>query len=395
MNLAQRRSSRNPDAGQPGSSTSTRRVHRRPAAGSPDLPVFLRRAGLGCEPAPPVLFRTGNCGCGACAACSAAGVRLSQAGDPLEQEADSIAEHVMRSQASGAVAPGHRSSSTVKETAVSGVVPDGGHSLDAATRAFMEPRFAVDFGAVRIHAGEAAAAQAAKYSAHAYTVGEDVVFGAGQYQPNSGSGRRLLAHELAHVVQQRSGGPGMAGAVMRKSSFKSCTGTQPNQIDTAVGTAKTALSQAARVVAGAYGRPAALTAANRQLLMDHFHTASKDDMRDILGTYISIERAFEKGLSFRCESTCPTTPTSQVCGYAYNHQWFGGSGPIHICFHSAGCDFSTTAAPNQTALVIHEAAHRHAGIDDKAYRWEAGYSTLSPKQAKDNADSYAWFAVLV
>jgi hypothetical protein len=257
----------------------------------------------------------------------------------------------------------------------------------------MEPRFGADFGAVQVHSGAAAAGQAARFSARAYTVGEHVVFGAGQYQPGSEAGRHLLAHELAHVVQQRSGTGD--GALLRKSSFKSCSGNWPTQIDAAVATAETALSSAASVVAGAYGRPAHVTAANRQLLLDHFHTTSKGDMRDILGTYVSIQNAFRKGLGFKCESTCPTTPTSQVCGYAYNHQWFGGSGPIHICFDTAGCDFATTPAPNQTALVIHEAAHRHAGIDDKAYRWEPAYPTLSANQAKDNADSYAWFATLV
>jgi hypothetical protein len=361
-----------------------------------ELPVYLQRNKFAPEPAAPVLARAANCGCGVCAACSAAaGVRLSEASDPLEREADAIADRVMRKAVPGAPAPVLSRPAAVASSAATALVPAGGGSLDAMTRAYMEPRFGADFGPVRVHAGPAAAGQAARFSARAYTVGEHVVFGAGQYQPGSDTGRRLLAHELAHVVQQRSSNSGRADAVMRKSSFKSCPGTQPAQLDAAVVIAQGALSRAASVVAGAYGRPGHVTAANRQLLLDHFHTTSKGDMRDILGTYVSIQGAFRKGLSFECESTCPTTATSQVCGYAYNHQWFGGSGPIHICFDTAGCDFATTPAPNQTALVIHEAAHRHAGIDDKAYRWEPAYSTLSSKQAKDNADSYAWFATLV
>jgi len=84
-----------------------------------------------------------------------------------------------------------------------------------------------------------------------------------------------------------------------------------------------------------------------------------------------------------------------VCGYAYNTQWFGGRGPIHICFDPAGCDFSTTPALNRIALVIHEAAHRHAGVDDRFYRWQPGYATQSAKEAMENADSYGWFAALV
>jgi hypothetical protein len=77
-----------------------------------------------------------------------------------------------------------------------------GQPLDAATRAFMEPRFGHDFGRVRIHTDARAAASARAVDALAYTVGRDVVFGSGQYAPRASWGRRLLAHELTHVVQQ-------------------------------------------------------------------------------------------------------------------------------------------------------------------------------------------------
>ena len=79
-----------------------------------------------------------------------------------------------------------------------------GRSLDSDTRAFMESRFGGhDFGAVRVHDDAAAAQSAREVDAHAYTVGPHIVFGAGQYQPGSDSGRHLLAHELAHTVQQQ------------------------------------------------------------------------------------------------------------------------------------------------------------------------------------------------
>ena len=78
--------------------------------------------------------------------------------------------------------------------------------LEAPLRAAMEKRFGVEFGAVRVHADDAAAASARTVGAAAYTVGRDIVFGAGRYQPHSGAGRQLLAHELAHVVQQSRGG---------------------------------------------------------------------------------------------------------------------------------------------------------------------------------------------
>jgi hypothetical protein len=71
----------------------------------------------------------------------------------------------------------------------------------------MESRFGYDFSRVRVHADTRAAASARAVSARAYTVGRDVVFAAGQYAPQTGVGRRLLAHELAHVVQQSAGDP--------------------------------------------------------------------------------------------------------------------------------------------------------------------------------------------
>ncbi|MCP5223413.1 MAG: DUF4157 domain-containing protein [Zoogloeaceae bacterium] len=81
-----------------------------------------------------------------------------------------------------------------------------GRPLPARTRAFFEPRFGHDFSRVRVHDDAQAAASARDVSAHAYTVGADVVFGQGRFAPETGSGRALLAHELAHVVQQSDGG---------------------------------------------------------------------------------------------------------------------------------------------------------------------------------------------
>lgn len=77
-----------------------------------------------------------------------------------------------------------------------------GKPLDAAARRFMEPRFNRDFGGVRIHTDGRAAESARAIDAAAYTAGNHVVFGAGRHAPDSSAGRRLLAHELTHAVQQ-------------------------------------------------------------------------------------------------------------------------------------------------------------------------------------------------
>jgi LysM repeat protein len=83
------------------------------------------------------------------------------------------------------------------------VLRSGGVPLDSAVRAEMEPRFRHSFADVRVHADARAAESARAVGAHAYAVGRNVVFGAGRYAPGSGDGKRLIAHELAHVVQQR------------------------------------------------------------------------------------------------------------------------------------------------------------------------------------------------
>jgi hypothetical protein len=88
---------------------------------------------------------------------------------------------------------------------VQGALASPGQPLDAATRTFMEPRFGYDFSQVRVHADGQAAESSKAVNALAYTVGQDVVFGSGKYDPVSSAGRRLLAHELAHVVQQSGG----------------------------------------------------------------------------------------------------------------------------------------------------------------------------------------------
>jgi hypothetical protein len=85
---------------------------------------------------------------------------------------------------------------------VNEVLRSPGQPLDSETRAFMEPRLGAELGGVRVHVGRQAEQSAATVSALAYTVGRNIVFGAGQYAPNTTQGRNLIAHELAHVVQQ-------------------------------------------------------------------------------------------------------------------------------------------------------------------------------------------------
>jgi hypothetical protein len=155
---------------------------------------------------------------------------IGRVDDPLEHNADHIAEEVLR------VPAPRRSPATKAPVPAQGSLKSPWQSLDTHSRRFFEPRFGRDFSGVRIHTDAFAAESARSIGALAYTVGSSIAFGAGQYQPTTRDGRRLIAHELAHVVQQatsgfpltvrRQGGPpgapsaGPASAVHAPVTFK-------------------------------------------------------------------------------------------------------------------------------------------------------------------------------
>jgi hypothetical protein len=157
---------------------------------------------------------------------------INTPGDEFEQEADRVAEQVMRMPeprlqracACDEAGPEHQTEKLPQgdvrvqtkridagdrgQTAASPLIDDvlsaPGRPLDTAARAFMEPRFEYDFSQVRVHSDESAARSARDIAANAYTVGNHIVFNTGKFDPDTGAGNRLLAHELTHVIQQNA-----------------------------------------------------------------------------------------------------------------------------------------------------------------------------------------------
>lgn len=149
-------------------------------------------------------------------------LKVGQPGDIYEQEADRVAEQVMRMTEPEVQRQAEEEKKKKEEEGIlqtkeiSGLTPEvtselesrihalkgGGQPLPEFVRAFFEPRFGYDFGEVRVHTDARAAGSAQALNARAYTVGCEVAFGAGQYTPGTTAGKRLLAHELVHVVQQ-------------------------------------------------------------------------------------------------------------------------------------------------------------------------------------------------
>lgn len=140
---------------------------------------------------------------------------VGHASDHSEREADKVADHVSRADSSSASAPprleGNTSPAVAHEAApesVNRVLSSSGSQLDGSVRNDMEARFGHDFSRVRVHSDSAAEQSARDVNAEAYTVGNNIVFGAGKFAPSTQPGRHLLAHELTHVLQQSAASPG-------------------------------------------------------------------------------------------------------------------------------------------------------------------------------------------
>lgn len=200
-------------------------VERRPAAAA----TVQRSAAAAMSPAQALQRRLGNQGTHALISRSIAApaqvsvavpasaqfARVSQPNDPAELEAREIARKVANMTEPAKPAAAKTDEKEKKKTvqrdaipaaapapAAASISPVGGSPLPSGVRSFMEPRFGADFSNVRIHTGEAAAQQSSALSAHAFTVGEHVLFGRDQFKPESASGRELIAHELTHTIQQ-------------------------------------------------------------------------------------------------------------------------------------------------------------------------------------------------
>ena len=131
-------------------------------------------------------------------------LKVSQPDDGYEREADRLSEQVVRQYPKTEQAR-LSSGSPPMTTPGNSAVPGTGTPLPAAQRAFFETRLGDDFGSVRIHTQPQSAHLARELNARAFTMGNDIVFDQDQYAPQTREGRRLLAHELVHVLQQRHG----------------------------------------------------------------------------------------------------------------------------------------------------------------------------------------------
>jgi len=147
-------------------------------------------------------------------------VKIGKPNDKYEKEADRVADIVMRmpepkilrqtepeeEEEEPIQAKRNSSSTAIATPGIESSINSlrgGGQPLPESTRKYFKPRFGYDFSGVRVHADSKASETAKSINARAFTKGKNIVFGAGQYSPETSKGRRLLAHELTHVVQQK------------------------------------------------------------------------------------------------------------------------------------------------------------------------------------------------
>jgi cell wall-associated NlpC family hydrolase len=308
---------------------------------------------------------------GACHTCPTqvqAKLAISQPGDEYEQEADRVAEMVMRmpeptDDEKECNLPGCKQ--PLQRQAANGVTPDDvppivhevlrspGQPLDATTRAFMEPRFGHDLGSVRIHVDKKAIESARAVSALAFTVGQNLMFGEGSFAPATTIGKQLLAHELAHVIQQKGDSP----EFLRRR----CGDTTPpsqNQASTRAEIVRHAISQigehylwsaegqlpglgdvithplyqcVAQVSSGCVcaGKHLDPDVSARQKIQQSVSEAN-------LPSYISTYSFLRKEGAGNCGGGCGATPGSDIWGdCCFGHRHFDCSGLVFWCYNQA------------------------------------------------------------
>ncbi|HEX5707206.1 MAG TPA: DUF4157 domain-containing protein, partial [Pyrinomonadaceae bacterium] len=433
----------------------------------------------------PFIQRKAGCACGGgCPTCQEkeetqlqTKIQIGHAADPAEREADGVAEQVMSNShaslttgaqvkpgavtgasagtvadasasagafagasASVSASAGLRVSRLASSTppssslqtrtappAVHEVLRSSGEPLDAATRGFMESRFGQDFGGVRVHSNQKAAESARAVNARAYTVGRDVVFGESQYAPNTEAGQKLLAHELAHVLQQ---GATAAGTLQREETTATpettgatqTTGTATPPEESAATDAATSstaptgkcgvddscsasrcdelrksLAEAQELVAAAKRdlepdrHGGSLSERTSRVLRWHFHTSSHDAIARIIDTFGQLETRLNEGMRlFTCKDVG-------------KHCYFLGFIPNAIAYTSQGdyqivlCgSFFGSGKREQAKTLIHEAGHNvglpRSPLDRDVYISGHEYRALSTEEALVTTDSYANFA---
>jgi hypothetical protein len=342
---------------------------------------------------------------------------ISQPDDPYEREADSIADRVMRMATPPGIndklqftsstslkaqrkcdhckdeeektlqrkeQTGNADASVTAPSIVHEALDSPGQPLARVTRDFLEPRYGADFGNVRIHTGGPAERAAEAVHARAFTVGSDVVLGRGEYNPGTAGGDRLLAHELAHTLQQQNRGNNVRDQLQR-TTYSDCTDRQQLEM---ISPAQTqALADLQSVINSLAANPLSdLTTASLFLAFRSQDQNTADTVRSRL---IEIRDGLNSG-TMECEQPDGWQFMCERGRLGYTLLF----GTIHLCMNSWPGVSQTLRAGN----LIHEGAHAFAWLvgdpgyfDYQTCAETAATSSLTTGSRLATSDAYSCF----
>jgi hypothetical protein len=363
-------------------------------------------------PAQSLLQRKCACGNltiagGKCAACAKikSGLQrrltIGASNDPLEREADRVADQVMAAQprsSAGSAPPqiprytGQAGEETsIVPASVNRVLSCSGTPLEPALRKDMEQRFRYDFSRVRVHSGDAAELSAREVDAHAYTVGHNIVFGAGRSAPATHEGRRLIAHELTHVVQQAGSEKSSANTgslTLQRQAAQSPQAPKPHTESEGCDPAlqadlkamhHPALEHVDRAIASLAPGWKGMIPANKAAFTQYFDPSGSgqidDDFVSSVRNKYQMIRSSMRSLRFDCDPGSRT-----LCGTS--QRWCVGGRLMWTCFgnlHVCPTAYQAASPDFKIETIIHESVHNALLTTDRAYSNEAGFKKLSPR----------------
>ena len=286
-----------------------------------------------------------------------------------------------------------------------------GQPLDPATRSFMEPRFGHDFSQVRVHTDARAAETARAVNARAFTLGREVVFEHGQYAPGTDQGKRLLAHELTHVVQQSPNHAYRTQDTPETKAEKPAPIASVNQIPGArlqrLGNNPGCTDAQAKAIHQAiYDARGWVNKAIAKLETDPLSKQTLASLRRNFGPTYGVaadapliagrlRTAFNEmsTIPYSCQDATDATCATMVCGYGTA----AGSHAAVICTNST---LATNDPVIHAGCVLHEALHAaYTNFTVDEYSGWHGHSSSSPTYPGTgtdpllNADSYTTLAM--
>lgn len=341
-------------------------------------------------------------------------LNIGQPGDQYEQEADRVAEHVMRMPEPQSVSgnnkhiqracpkceenelkrqPAEDGEEKLQTKTASVFNPEvdpgienqiqsikgGGNPLSESDRAFFEPRFGADFSQVRVHTDSQAAESARAVNARAFTMGHDVVFGKGEYAPGTHEGRRLLGHELTHTIQQNASSLQLSGPRIQRAAA-SC----PSAWNTTV---RNDHNRALNMINIARGKLSSYDGTNppevKTALLRNFK-ASSSGFAGWVNMNLGLLRLMAPLASYDCEDT-----NSWWCGpnTLAKTFWCVPGFDIRVCqpLYFSASDLE------RSATLIHEWVHKYGCNFDLGYSGDPDYPRQWTISALLNADPFSEF----